>query len=63
MWPNLQETADLVPLIEDILNEKLQFLCSILEKALLDYSGNRSNEIFSDVLQNRFWKYLELKKV
>ena len=28
MWPNPQETADLVTLTEDILNGKLHFLCS-----------------------------------
>ena len=29
MWPNLQETADLVTFTEEILNEKLQFLYSV----------------------------------
>ena len=28
MWPNPQETADLVTFIEEILNGKLSFLCS-----------------------------------
>ena len=28
MWPNPQETADLVILTEEILNENFQFLCS-----------------------------------
>ena len=28
MWPNPQETADLVTLTEEILNDKLEFLCS-----------------------------------
>ena len=28
MWPNLQETADLVTFTEEILNGKLHFLCS-----------------------------------
>ena len=28
MRPNLQETADLVTFTEEILNEKLHFLCS-----------------------------------
>ena len=27
MWPNPQETADLVTFIEEILNGKLHFLC------------------------------------
>ena len=29
MWPNLQFSADLVTFTEEILNEKLQFLCSV----------------------------------
>ena len=28
MWPNQQETADLVTFTEEILNGKLNFLCS-----------------------------------
>ena len=28
MWPNSQETADLVTFIEEILNEKLHFMCN-----------------------------------
>ena len=39
MWPNPQETADLVTLIEEILNEKLNFLCSYA--SLLLYRKNR----------------------
>ena len=29
MWPNPQEAADLVTFTEEILNGKLQFLCSV----------------------------------
>ena len=29
MWPNLQETEDLVTFTEEILNGKLHFLCSV----------------------------------
>ena len=29
MWPNPQETADLVTFTEDILNGKSSFLCSV----------------------------------
>ena len=29
MWPNPQETADLVMFTEEILNGKLHFLCSV----------------------------------
>ena len=31
MWPNPQETADLVTFTEEILNGKLHFLCSVME--------------------------------
>ena len=31
MWPNMQETFDLVTFTEEILNEKLHFLCSVME--------------------------------
>ena len=30
MWPNPQETADLVTFTEEILNGKLHFLCSVV---------------------------------
>ena len=36
MWPNPQETADLITFNEEILNEKLHFLCSAFEKVLLE---------------------------
>ena len=29
MWPHPQENADLVTFTEEILNEKLHFLCSV----------------------------------
>ena len=32
MWPNPQETSDLVTFTEEILNGKLHFLCSDYEK-------------------------------
>ena len=31
MWPNPQETSDLVTFTEEILNWKLHFLCSVVE--------------------------------
>ena len=37
MWPNTQETEDLVTFTEEILNRKPHFLCSALAK---------SNELF-----------------
>ena len=35
MWPNLQETADLVTFAEEILSRKLHFLCSVLSLSQL----------------------------
>ena len=32
MWPNPEETADLVTFTEEIVNGKLHFLCSVLKK-------------------------------
>ena len=32
MWPNSQETADLVTFTEEILNGKLHFLCSAMNE-------------------------------
>ena len=32
MWPNGQETADLLTFTEEILNRKLHFLCSGITK-------------------------------
>ena len=34
MWPNPQETADLVTFTEEILNGKLHFLCSVHTETL-----------------------------
>ena len=36
MWPNRQETEDLVKFTEEILNEKLHFLCSVNTKILIN---------------------------
>ena len=35
MWPNPQETADLVTFTEEILNEKFRFLFSVSYELLL----------------------------
>ena len=32
MWPNPQKTADLVTFTEEILKEKLHFLCSVSKR-------------------------------
>ena len=47
MWPNPQETADLVTFIKEILNRKLHFLCSeVLEKELKNFE--RFGSSYSD---------------
>ena len=35
MWPNPEETADLVTFIEEILNGKLHFLCSACSQGII----------------------------
>ena len=41
MWPNPQEPGDLVTFSEEILNEKLHFLCSeYYGDSLPNYIGN-----------------------
>ena len=37
MWPNPQETADLITFTEEILNGKLHFLCSVHYEKILDF--------------------------
>ena len=36
MWPNPQETADLVTYTEEILNGKLHLLCSVYRDGTLE---------------------------
>ena len=40
MWPNPQETADLVKFTEEILNGKLHFLCSGLTIIIKNNNNN-----------------------
>ena len=42
MWPNPQESADLVTFTEETLNAKLQFLCSVSIRGLY---GNKIYKI------------------
>ena len=50
MWPNPQVTADLVTFIEEILNGKLHFLCSV--------SISESSRYCHYLKKNNFWNYL-----
>ena len=40
MWPNPQETAYLVTFIEEILNGKLHFLCSVIDQSVIFYNAS-----------------------
>ena len=40
MWPNPQETADLVTSTEEILNWQLHFLCSVLRDREIDLANS-----------------------
>ena len=42
MWPNQQETADLVKFTEEILNGKLHFLCCVFTVILIEVNVTRS---------------------
>ena len=55
MWPNPQEPADLVTFIEEILNGKLHFLCSVwcvLENRFMSAESLAASlDIFPNILQ------------
>ena len=57
MWPNPQETTDLVTFTEEILNRKLHFLCSetISNFKKLDI-GNHLSKTFK--LRSSNWAYI-----
>ena len=56
MWPNPQETADLVTFTEEILNGKLHFLCSIIARDVFGFLLNIYDEAFSLKGVNYFCK-------
>ena len=47
MWPNPQETADLVTFTKEILIGKLQFLCSAIE----ENNQKRSFQVFENLFK------------
>ena len=57
MWPNPQETADLVKFTEEILNGKLYFLCSARDSSI-----NRLLSIIHDIYKSLYEGY-ELRGV
>ena len=57
MWPNPQKTANLVTFTEEILNEKLHFLCSVCSLFSLVYRSEKNVTKNIEKLE-----YLNLKK-
>ena len=56
MWPNPQESADLVTFTGEILNGKLYFLCSDKVK-IIPYKG----KIFFTIIFTRSWPKVVVK--
>ena len=52
MWPNPQESADLVTYTGEILNGKLHFLCSAFTK-----KASKKNFIFCSVTLHKNWSF------
>ena len=50
MWPDPQETADLITFTEKILNGKLHFLCSKIRKYLYPEKENFNETLFNCVV-------------
>ena len=62
MWPNPQETADLVTLTEETLHGRLHFLWNaspIFAWNSTNFQGDKSDEIFRQFL-NEFKKTAEM---
>ena len=60
MWPNPQFPADLVTYTEEILNEKLRFLCSVI---YIIKNVREISSLTSLMLSKRVgWDFSELKK-
>ena len=58
MWPNPQETVDLVTFTEEILNGKLHFLCSANLKSLPSQSWYSKLGILKKISKNEILHYL-----
>ena len=55
MWPNSQETVDLVTFTEEILNGKLHILCSVNWETRLIRSLRRLTETVMEEPNNLLW--------
>ena len=64
MWPNPQFPADLVTFTEEILNEKLHFLCSDLSSDLINFKIWRIVEFKQEwtVLNQRTYQDMSIKR-
>ena len=49
MWPNPQETMDLVTFSEEIINGKLYFLCSVFEREDLGTSAKNMEFLLKEI--------------
>ena len=58
MWPDLKETADLVTLTEETINQKLYFLCRTI--GTNTFKSSRSQMFFKTVLL-KISQYLQEK--
>ena len=47
MWPDPQETADLITFIDEVLNEKLHNLCSVATIITKSYMTQKISNVMS----------------
>ena len=63
MWPNLQETVDLVTFTEEILEENLYFLCNVSSKKYWRIAKQKLVTFLKGLIQLKFYFYkVQMKK-
>ena len=63
MWPNLQETVDLLTFTEEILDEDLYFLCNVSSKKYWRIAKQKLVTFLKGVIQLKFYFYkVQMKK-
>ena len=63
MWPNLQETADLLTFTEEILEENLYFLCNVSSKKYWRIAKQKLVTFLKGLIQLKFYFYkVQMKK-
>ena len=61
MWPNQQDTADLVTFTEEILNGKLHFLCTDIVNQSIDLQSDLKELILIFLnLEKSFWLFSQI---